>query len=110
LKKVDISPFEGKSFPKLLIYIVWGLNASIFLGEEIIADHFAFTDTKTSVSPSVSCTILNKVDTDADLNDKIELVNTREFVISSSCDNELVSFDVIINQKSRAPPAGSALT
>lgn len=106
---LDISPIDGGSFPKVFIYIVWGLNAAIFLGEDIIVEHFTLADTKTTVSPSSICTILKKVNSDADLSENIEVVNSNEFFITSSCDNELVTFDVIITRKSRAPPVGTAL-
>jgi hypothetical protein len=109
LDLLDISPIGGGSIPKLFIYIVWGLNAAIFLGEDIINEHIFDTGQVVSISSASSCTVLKKVNADADLFENIEVVNSNEFFVISSYDCELVTIDVIKTRKSRAPPVWNAL-
>jgi len=104
LKNFDISPIEGGGIPKAFIYVIWGLNSVIFLGEDIIQDHFTEDSSYQTVSSSSSCTILKKVKSDADLTENIEIVNSNEFTIVSSYSCELVKYDVVLNHSSRGPP------
>jgi hypothetical protein len=103
-KNFDISPLNCGGIPKIFIYIIWGLNAVIFLDEDIIFKHIA-NDSLQQVSTNSSCTVLKKVKADADLSKHIEIVSSIEFVVISSYDYELVKYDVDLNHSSRGPPA-----
>ncbi|MCI0450618.1 MAG: hypothetical protein L0Y79_12700 [Chlorobi bacterium] len=89
--------------PKTFIYIIWGLNAVIFLDEDIIFKHFV-TDSYQQASTASFCTVLKKVKSEADLTQNVEIVKSNEFVAIFSHDYELVKFDVILNHSSRGPP------
>jgi hypothetical protein len=103
-KKFDISPLDGGGLPKAFIFVIWGLNSIIFLGEDVITNHFT-EDFSHKVVSSSSCTILKKVNSDADLSKNIEIVRLSGYTVLSSSNCVLVNYDVALNSSTRGPPA-----
>ena len=107
LNKFDVSPIESGGISKLLVYVIWGINALVFLGKDLIIDHNSCTIYNDCCSV---CTVTKKIST-ADLYvESISFINTTYFIVISSFDYELPSYDVITVIRDRSPPHKVLLT
>jgi hypothetical protein len=100
----DISPIDTGGITKLLVYIIWGSNALLFLGKDInIAPEF-FNAGSNSVL-SIQCTVLKKVsNTDLFINN-FTFVKVSNIVVILPYDYELPILDVITLPRDRSPPS-----
>jgi len=105
--RIDVSPIESGGISKLLVYVIWGINALVFLGKDLIIEHNNFTVYNDCCSV---CTVTKKIST-ADLYaESITFINTTYFIVISSFDYELPSYDVITVIRDRSPPQKVLLT
>jgi hypothetical protein len=98
----DVSPLGTGGLSKFFIFLIWGLNAILFIGDDY------FNIYKYNPQPDNTCSVctVTKKISKVELFSEISLfINTREFVIISSYDFKIPHYDVIINPLGRAPPA-----
>jgi hypothetical protein len=102
-RKVDVSPIDSGGISKTLIFIVWGINALVFLGEDLITGH-QYLYSSCNGNYSATCTITKKIST-ADLyTESINLVKPASFIVISSYNYEIPSYDVRTIIHDRSPP------
>ncbi len=98
--KIDVSPIEGDTLFKVIIYLVWGLNAIFFIGRDAppyIISHDADVTYKVSTSTqSFSPIILD--------DHNVIVFHSSEFGTISSYDVELINPGVTKFEHERSPP------
>jgi hypothetical protein len=104
--RFDVSPIESGGITKTVVFVIWGINALFFLGKDLIIEH----NSSSIYSDCCSvCTVTKKIST-ADLYvESISFINTTYFIVISSFDYELPSYDVITVIRDRSPPQGVLL-
>jgi hypothetical protein len=102
-RSFDISPIDAGGLSKPVIYLIWGLNFTAFIGADLLAenDYNPTTDYKCC---SV-CTFEKKISPFDLYTESIELVNDNCFIVISSYDYEVPQFDVLIVHRGRSPPS-----
>lgn len=103
LREFDVSPFDSDNSLRLLIYIVWGFSALMFLGNDYsnAADKFSYPDNS---GQTISCTVLKKVITLDIYVEHFTFIKTSQFVIISPLNYELPSTEFVTPLCARAPP------
>ncbi len=102
VKNFDISPLGTGGLSKFFIFLIWGLNAILFIGEDY-CDVYKYKDYKDNTC--TVCTVTKKI-SKVDLFTEISLfINTREIVIISPYISEIPYYYVITEPTGRAPPA-----
>jgi hypothetical protein len=97
----DISPIDHGGLSKFFMFIIWGLNAIIFIGEYNCEEQ---KHCSANYDNCIVCTVTKKI-TKAELYiENTFLIDSREFIIISSYDFEIPQHDVIIKPTGRAPP------
>lgn len=107
MRRFDISPFGKGGIHKFTIYLLWGLNLSLFLGPNF--DEIFKFNSASSINSSYDYLKLKKNDLKsvADLTHSQEFENNNLFGIIPPC-NCLTSYnDVISNFITRGPPHNS---
>ncbi|RPI18174.1 MAG: hypothetical protein EHM58_06515 [Ignavibacteriae bacterium] len=98
----DISPIDTGGLSKFFIFLIWGLNAILFIGE----DNCDVFKNKVLASDNYTVCTLTKKISKAELYTETTLhINKRESVIISSYDTEIPCHDVILEPVGRSPPA-----
>ena len=100
----DISPFDTGGITKLLVYIIWGSNALLFLGKDI---NFTpeFFNAGNNSEYSIQCTVLKKVSSTDLYIENITFVKVSNIVVILPYDYELPILDVITLPRDRSPPS-----
>ena len=103
-KLFDISPIDSGGITKLLVYILWGTNALLFLCKDI---NFVpeISDTYYKSEQSVQCTVLKKISNTDVYIENSAFVNVCNFVIILHYDFELPIHEVITLPRDRSPPS-----
>lgn len=107
-RNIDVSPFGSSSIPKLLFYVIWGLNSAVFLGEYAVKDHLVSVHVYDVLKSADKCTVIKKVSADAFVDETFHFVKTYEFCEASSDDKDLVHCGVKYIELSRGPPSETA--
>jgi hypothetical protein len=99
----NVSPIGPGGLSKLLIYAFWGINALLFLGQDINFESKNFSPGVDSYT--TLCTILKKIaDTDLYVGN-FTLLEVSPIVVILPCDYDLPLYDVITIPKDRSPPS-----
>lgn len=99
----NVAPIGPGGLSKLLVYAFWGINALLFLGQEINFESKSFSPGIHSYQSQ--CTVLKKV-ADKDLYvENFTLLEISPIAVIFPYDCNLPLYDVITIPKDRSPPS-----
>jgi hypothetical protein len=100
VRRIDVSPIDGGNVGKLMIFLLWGINALLFLGKDIINESFQ-CDFNTNCNSCISLEKFSPFEFSKTTLDEFELPFYGNFFLSNI---DITESFVINFVRDRGPP------